>query len=131
VTNSSKEVMFLGELEEVLEATQPVEFQRCMVPLFRQIARSMNSSHFQVPILETPRAFLPTFFVGSSSLFPYCFRSMIQQLFSCLSTLITCNRSLNMEDIVNTDSVSLGISILIYSLCTWVYNRSKYMLISK
>jgi len=40
--------MFLGELEEVLEATQLAEFQRCMVPLFRQIARSMNSSHFQV-----------------------------------------------------------------------------------
>ncbi|KAL8471156.1 hypothetical protein ACS0TY_028740 [Phlomoides rotata] len=48
VTNSTKEVMFLGELEEVLEATQPPEFQRCMVPLFRQIARCMSSSHFQV-----------------------------------------------------------------------------------
>ncbi|ONK71183.1 uncharacterized protein A4U43_C04F5740 [Asparagus officinalis] len=48
ITNSSKEVMFLGELEEVLEATQPAEFQRCMVPLFRQIARCLNSSHFQV-----------------------------------------------------------------------------------
>ncbi|URE30644.1 Protein phosphatase 2A regulatory B subunit (B56 family) [Musa troglodytarum] len=48
VTNSSKEVMFLGELEEVLEATQPADFQRFMVPLFRQIARCLNSSHFQV-----------------------------------------------------------------------------------
>ncbi|KAL9263632.1 Serine/threonine protein phosphatase 2A 59 kDa regulatory subunit B' eta isoform-like protein [Drosera capensis] len=48
VTNSPKEVMFLGELEEVLEATQPPEFQRCMVPLFRQIGRCMSSSHFQV-----------------------------------------------------------------------------------
>eukprot|EP00262_Sarcandra_glabra_P016228 TRINITY_DN5228_c0_g3_i1.p1 TRINITY_DN5228_c0_g3~~TRINITY_DN5228_c0_g3_i1.p1 ORF type:complete len:352 (+),score=50.73 TRINITY_DN5228_c0_g3_i1:59-1057(+) len=48
ITNSSKEVMFLGELEEVLEATQAAEFQRCMVPLFQQIARCMNSSHFQV-----------------------------------------------------------------------------------
>ncbi|XP_077229275.1 serine/threonine protein phosphatase 2A 57 kDa regulatory subunit B' theta isoform-like [Tasmannia lanceolata] len=48
ITNSSKEVMFLGELEEVLEATQPAEFQRCMVPLFHQIARCLNSSHFQV-----------------------------------------------------------------------------------
>ncbi|KAG8086694.1 hypothetical protein GUJ93_ZPchr0010g11129 [Zizania palustris] len=48
ITNSSKEVMFLGELEEVLESTQPAEFQRCMVPLFRQIARCLNSSHFQV-----------------------------------------------------------------------------------
>ncbi|XP_058102149.1 serine/threonine protein phosphatase 2A 57 kDa regulatory subunit B' theta isoform-like [Magnolia sinica] len=48
VTNTSKEVLFLGELEEVLEATQPAEFQRCMVPLFRQIARCLSSSHFQV-----------------------------------------------------------------------------------
>lgn len=48
VTNSSKEVMFLSELEEVLESTQPPEFQRCMVPLFQQIARCLNSLHFQV-----------------------------------------------------------------------------------
>lgn len=48
ITNSSKEVMFLGELEEVLEATQAPEFQRCMVILFRQIARCISSSHFQV-----------------------------------------------------------------------------------
>uniref|UniRef100_A0A2N9FGQ2 Serine/threonine protein phosphatase 2A regulatory subunit n=1 Tax=Fagus sylvatica TaxID=28930 RepID=A0A2N9FGQ2_FAGSY len=48
ITNSSKEVMFLNELEEVLEATQSPEFQHCMVPLFRQIARCLNSAHFQV-----------------------------------------------------------------------------------
>ncbi|XVE92240.1 hypothetical protein REPUB_Repub01dG0079700 [Reevesia pubescens] len=46
-TNSSKEVMFLSELEEILEASQPAEFQRCMVPLFRQIAHCLSSSHFQ------------------------------------------------------------------------------------
>lgn len=48
ITNSSKEVMFLGELEEVLEATQAAEFQRCVVPLFRQIGRCLHSLHFQV-----------------------------------------------------------------------------------
>ncbi|KAF5442939.1 hypothetical protein F2P56_035545 [Juglans regia] len=48
IINSSKEVMFLSELEEVLEATQPAEFQRCMVTLFRQIACCLSSSHFQV-----------------------------------------------------------------------------------
>ncbi|KAF0906578.1 hypothetical protein E2562_012031 [Oryza meyeriana var. granulata] len=48
ITNSTKEVMFLGELEEILDATQPAEFQKCMVPLFRQIACCLNSSHFQV-----------------------------------------------------------------------------------
>ncbi|KAL6554143.1 hypothetical protein OROMI_019816 [Orobanche minor] len=48
LTNSSKEVMFISEMEEVLEATQPAEFQRCLVPLFRQIGSCVNSSHFQV-----------------------------------------------------------------------------------
>ncbi|XP_047947868.1 serine/threonine protein phosphatase 2A 57 kDa regulatory subunit B' theta isoform-like [Salvia hispanica] len=48
ITSSSKEGMFLGELEEVLEVTQPPEFQCCMVPLFRQIGRCLSSSHFQV-----------------------------------------------------------------------------------
>ncbi|CAM8963003.1 hypothetical protein QQ045_005396 [Rhodiola kirilowii] len=48
VTNCNKEVLFLGELEEVLEATQAAEFQRCMVPLFRQLAHCLNSYHFQV-----------------------------------------------------------------------------------
>ncbi|KAK1411803.1 hypothetical protein QVD17_32579 [Tagetes erecta] len=47
ITNCQKETLFLAELEEVLEATKPVEFQRCMVPLFRQIARCLNSPHFQ------------------------------------------------------------------------------------
>ncbi|KAL3368587.1 hypothetical protein AABB24_009443 [Solanum stoloniferum] len=48
VTNSSKEVMFLGELEEILEATQPPDFQRCMVLLFRRITQCLTSFHFQV-----------------------------------------------------------------------------------
>ncbi|XP_061346279.1 serine/threonine protein phosphatase 2A 57 kDa regulatory subunit B' kappa isoform-like isoform X1 [Gastrolobium bilobum] len=48
ITNSQKEVMFLGELEEILEAINMVEFQRVMVPLFWRIGCCINSSHFQV-----------------------------------------------------------------------------------
>lgn len=47
-TNSQKEQLFLSELEEVLELTQPAEFSRVMEPLFRQLAKCVNSSHFQV-----------------------------------------------------------------------------------
>jgi serine/threonine-protein phosphatase 2A regulatory subunit B' len=47
-TNSQKEQLFLSELEEVLELTQPQEFGRVMDPLFRQLIRCVNSSHFQV-----------------------------------------------------------------------------------
>uniref|UniRef100_A0A1D1ZDJ9 Serine/threonine protein phosphatase 2A regulatory subunit n=1 Tax=Anthurium amnicola TaxID=1678845 RepID=A0A1D1ZDJ9_9ARAE len=48
VTNSQKEVMFLSEVEEVLEATNLVEFQKFMVPLFWRIGYCLSSSHFQV-----------------------------------------------------------------------------------
>lgn len=48
VTNCGKEILFLGELEEILDATQPAEFEQCMVPLFRQVGRCINSPNFQV-----------------------------------------------------------------------------------
>ncbi|KAH0453123.1 hypothetical protein IEQ34_017447 [Dendrobium chrysotoxum] len=48
VTNSQKEVMFLGEVEEILESINVTEFQKCMVPLFQRIGYCLNSSHFQV-----------------------------------------------------------------------------------
>lgn len=46
--NSPKEVMFLHEVEEVLDVTDPAEFQKIQVPLFQQLARCINSQHFQV-----------------------------------------------------------------------------------
>ncbi|XP_011503601.1 PREDICTED: serine/threonine-protein phosphatase 2A 56 kDa regulatory subunit gamma isoform-like isoform X1 [Ceratosolen solmsi marchali] len=47
-TRSPKEVMFLNELEEILDVIEPAEFQKVMDPLFRQLARCISSSHFQV-----------------------------------------------------------------------------------
>ncbi|GAB4854173.1 hypothetical protein Ancab_022758 [Ancistrocladus abbreviatus] len=48
ITNSQKEVMFLGELEEILEAANMLEFQKIMVPLFWRLGCCINSYHFQV-----------------------------------------------------------------------------------
>ncbi|XP_044746417.1 serine/threonine-protein phosphatase 2A 56 kDa regulatory subunit gamma isoform-like isoform X2 [Coccinella septempunctata] len=47
-THSPKEVMFLNELEEILDVIEPAEFQKVMVPLFRQLAKCVSSPHFQV-----------------------------------------------------------------------------------
>ncbi|KRY60742.1 Serine/threonine-protein phosphatase 2A 56 kDa regulatory subunit delta isoform, partial [Trichinella britovi] len=46
--HSPKEVMFLNELEEILDVIEPAEFKKVMVPLFRQLARCVSSCHFQV-----------------------------------------------------------------------------------
>lgn len=47
-TCSQKEVMYLGEIEEVLDVIEPSQFQRVQEPLFRQISRCVSSPHFQV-----------------------------------------------------------------------------------
>jgi serine/threonine-protein phosphatase 2A regulatory subunit B' len=47
-TCSQKEVLFLGEVEEILNVIEPAQFVKIQEPLFRQIAKSVSSSHFQV-----------------------------------------------------------------------------------
>ncbi|KAK7073786.1 Serine/threonine-protein phosphatase 2A 56 kDa regulatory subunit delta isoform, partial [Halocaridina rubra] len=46
--HSPKEVMFLNELEEILDVIEPSEFVKVMVPLFRQLSKCVSSPHFQV-----------------------------------------------------------------------------------
>lgn len=46
--NSSKEVMFLNEIEDIFEVMEPTEFQRIQIPLFAQLAKCISSQHFQV-----------------------------------------------------------------------------------
>ena len=47
-TNSTKEVMFLNEVEDIFEVMDPNEFAKVQEPLFKQLARSVASPHFQV-----------------------------------------------------------------------------------
>lgn len=48
VSITSKQVLFLNELEETLELTQPAEFHTMQQPLFRRIAMCITCPHFQV-----------------------------------------------------------------------------------
>ncbi|PWA25487.1 hypothetical protein CCH79_00019859 [Gambusia affinis] len=54
-THSPKEVMFLNELEEILDVIEPAEFVKVQEPLFRQLAKCVSSPHFQVPEPEPGR----------------------------------------------------------------------------
>ncbi|CAM4852570.1 unnamed protein product [Rotaria socialis] len=47
-TCSTKEVLFLNELEEILDIIDGQIFKNVCTPLFKQISRSATSSHFQV-----------------------------------------------------------------------------------
>jgi len=46
--NSPKEVMFLNEIEEILDVIEPREFQKIMELLFSRVAACVSSPHFQV-----------------------------------------------------------------------------------
>ncbi|KZF20188.1 protein phosphatase 2A regulatory B subunit [Xylona heveae TC161] len=46
--NSTKEVMFLNEVEDIFEVMDPAEFAKIQEPLFQQLAKSVASPHFQV-----------------------------------------------------------------------------------
>uniref|UniRef100_A0AAY4A975 Serine/threonine protein phosphatase 2A regulatory subunit n=1 Tax=Denticeps clupeoides TaxID=299321 RepID=A0AAY4A975_9TELE len=47
-TCTQKEVMFLGEMEEILDVIEPTQFQRVQEQLFKQISACISSPHFQV-----------------------------------------------------------------------------------
>jgi serine/threonine-protein phosphatase 2A regulatory subunit B' len=52
--NSPKEVMFLNEVEEIMDVIDATEFAKIMQPLFQQLSRCINSQHFQVsPLILT------------------------------------------------------------------------------
>jgi hypothetical protein len=61
-TNCPKEVMFLNEVEEILDVVEMEEFQKVEVPLFQQIARCIESPHFQVLFPFSPFSFFPSVF---------------------------------------------------------------------
>ncbi|CAG9533263.1 unnamed protein product [Cercopithifilaria johnstoni] len=47
-TCSAKEVMFLGEVEEILDIIEPEQFKKIIEPLFKQLSKCVSSPHFQV-----------------------------------------------------------------------------------
>lgn len=48
VTASAKEILFLNELEEIIELVQIEQFALVLRPLFLRMAQAVCSSHFQV-----------------------------------------------------------------------------------
>jgi len=46
--NSTKEIMFLNEIEDIFEVIEPLEFIKIEIPLFVQLSKCISSPHFQV-----------------------------------------------------------------------------------
>eukprot|EP01084_Bolivina_argentea_P001888 3500_1 len=48
IISCSKELLYLSELEEVLEMTEQPQFEKLIIPIFKRIAACICSPHFQV-----------------------------------------------------------------------------------
>jgi serine/threonine-protein phosphatase 2A regulatory subunit B' len=48
ITDSSKQVLFLNQIEEILEVIMQQDFDAIKVPLFQRLEQCIRSSHFQV-----------------------------------------------------------------------------------
>jgi serine/threonine-protein phosphatase 2A regulatory subunit B' len=48
--NSPKELMFLNEVEEILDVIEIQEFRKIICPLFRKLGQCISSDHVQVII---------------------------------------------------------------------------------
>uniref|UniRef100_A0A672H8Y9 Serine/threonine protein phosphatase 2A regulatory subunit n=1 Tax=Salarias fasciatus TaxID=181472 RepID=A0A672H8Y9_SALFA len=59
-TCSQKEVMFLGEIEEILDVIEPTQFKKIQEPLFKQISRCVANPHFQCLYLLASRSLCVT-----------------------------------------------------------------------
>lgn len=44
------QVMFLGEIEEILDVIEPTQFKKIQEPLFKQISKCVGNPHFQVHV---------------------------------------------------------------------------------
>lgn len=62
------QVMFLGELEEILDVIEPSQFVKIQEPLFKQIAKCVSSPHFQVSGKEgmSQNGLCNTYYFGKS-----------------------------------------------------------------
>ncbi|KAK0410265.1 hypothetical protein QR680_005034 [Steinernema hermaphroditum] len=68
--HSPKEVMFLGELEEILDVMEESEFQKIMIPLFQQLGRCVaeralyfwNNDYIMSMVNHNVEAILPIMF---------------------------------------------------------------------
>lgn len=63
--------MFLGEMEEILDVIEPTQFSKIQEPLFRQLAKCVSSTHFQVSIIVFTFCRTSMMNVFSNDCFPF------------------------------------------------------------
>ncbi|CAO3667138.1 unnamed protein product [Umbelopsis ramanniana] len=118
--NSPKEVMFLHEIEEILDLIEPNEFQKVMKPLFQRLAQCVSCSHFQVA--ERALAFWNNEYVVNlmgdniDVIMPIMFPALYE------NTKTHWNRAIH-SSVYNALKIFADISPRLYDSCTLEYNE--------
>lgn len=127
-TCSQKEVMFLGEIEEILDVIEPTQFTRIQEPLFRQIAKCVSSPHFQVAeralyfwnneyilslIEENSTVIMPIMFPALYRISKEHWNQTIMYVLSSISRLMSC--IFNFFLFIRTQQSSRSVSSVLFA----------------
>ena len=99
-SSSPKQILFLNELEDLLELTQPSEFTKIAPALFERINECIDSPHFQVAER--------TLFLWNSDML----MSLIAQNRHIILPIVVNNLSKNAEKHWNATCVSLSLNVV-------------------
>ncbi|CAM0140957.1 unnamed protein product [Umbelopsis sp. WA50703] len=122
--NSPKEVMFLHEIEEILDLVEHTEFQKFMKPLFQRIALCVSSPHFQVA--ERALAFWNNEYIVNlmgdniEVIMPIMFPALYE------NSKTHWNRTIH-SSVYNALKIFADISPRLYDACTLEYNERQKM----
>jgi serine/threonine-protein phosphatase 2A regulatory subunit B' len=108
VTDSSKQVLFLNQIEEILEVVMPQDFDAIKIPLFQRLEQCIRSSHFQVAER--------TLLLWNNDEIVRLVNDNRQDLFPLIIGAIYCNTSAGSKTHWNT------------SVCTLTYNVLKLIM---
>ncbi|KAG8146620.1 hypothetical protein E2320_013759 [Naja naja] len=89
-TCTQKEVMLLGEIEEILDVIEPSQFVKIQEPLFKQVARCIASPHFQTIVTVLPTIFGTLYRVSKEHWNP----TIVSLVYNVLKTFMEMNGKL-------------------------------------
>jgi len=112
LVSSSKEVLLLNELEEIIEITPPQQLMHFVEPVFKQLARCVQNQHFQVA--ERALFFWNNDLIGSLT------SDHKEQVFPIIVPALHCIKEIHWNTTVH--SLSLNVSKMLIEIDPDLYS---------
>jgi hypothetical protein len=120
--NTSKEVLFLIEIEDIFEVLEPFEFVKIQIPLFVQLAKCISSPHFQVAERAlnfwSSEYFCSLVSENSETILPIIFSALVE------TETTHWNQSIH-QMVYNALKLFMDTNSVLYDQCQILYRQTK------